>query len=149
MFSAKPTNSAILDECNVSSEELIELCREALSRIPKIKLAIVYGSVVTGRMRSKSDIDVAVLCEDALNIDERSSLIDCLSSVCRREIDLVDLYGLDGEILRQILCKGRILIKKDGAAYYHLARRMIYNEADFMPLVRRAQKEQIRKFING
>ena len=149
MFSTESTNSGIVDERNVSGEELIERCREALSRRPEIKLAMVYGSAFTGQMRPDSDIDVAVLCENALNIDERLSLIDYLSSVCQREVDLVDLHGLDGEILRQILCRGRIIVKTDGAAYYRLAQRMIYNEADFMPLVRRAQKERLRRFLNG
>jgi len=138
-----------VDTKNVSGEELIERCREALLRRPAIKLAIIYGSAAAGKMRPDSDVDVAVLCENALDTDERLSLIEKLSAVCRREVDLVDLAGLDGEILRQILCKGRILVKKDASAYYRLAQRMIYNEADFMPLVRRAQKERIRRFING
>ena len=138
-----------MDEHNVSVEELIERCREALSRMPGIKLAMVYGSAVGGRTRPDSDIDVAVLYENALSIDERLSLIDSLSLICSREIDLVDMHGLNGEILRQILCKGRILVKSDSVAYYNIAQRMIYNEADFMPLVRRAQKERIRRFLNG
>jgi len=132
-----------------SGEEQIERCREALSRRPEIKLAMVYGSAAAGRMRPDSDVDVAVLCESALGIDERLWLIDCLSSACQREIDLVDLYGLNGEILRQILCRGRVIVKTDGAAYYRLVQRMIYNEADFMPLVRREQKERLRRFLNG
>jgi len=140
---------AIVNEHNASGEKLVELCREALSRMPEIKLALVYGSAAAGRMRPNSDIDVAVLRENALSLDERMSLIDCLSSACRREIDLLDLYGIDGEILRQILCKGRILVKTDCAAYYRLVQRMIYNEADFMPLVRRVQKKRIRRFLNG
>jgi predicted nucleotidyltransferase len=147
MFLTEQKNTEIVDERNVLGEELIERCREALSKTPGIRLAIIYGSAVTGRMRPDSDVDVAVLYENALNLDGRLSLIDDLSSACRREIDLVDLYEAGGEILRQILCKGRILIKLDNTAYYRLAQRMIYNEADFMPLIRRAQKERLRGFL--
>ncbi|MDR0310910.1 MAG: nucleotidyltransferase domain-containing protein [Acidobacteriota bacterium] len=149
MFSTEQKKPEIVNERNISGEELIERCRETLSRTPGIRLAMIYGFAVTGRMRPDSDVDVAVLYENGLNLDERLSLIDRLSSACRREIDLTDLHEIGGEILRQILCKGRVLIKADSAAYYRLAQRMIYNEADFMPLIRRAQKERLRRFLDG
>ncbi|MDR0842207.1 MAG: nucleotidyltransferase domain-containing protein [Acidobacteriota bacterium] len=123
--------------------------RDVLAKEPGLRLAIVYGSAVTGRMRPDSDVDVAVLYDKPLGIESKLSLYVRLSDALRREVDLVDLHGLGGELLRQILCKGRLVIKKDTESYYQLMRRMIYNEADFMPLVRRMQDERIARLING
>lgn len=128
------------------------ICRkvaETLSSVAGIRVAIVYGSAVTGRMRPDSDVDVAVMFERVLDMASRLDLCDKLTDALKREVDLVDLYDLGGEILHQIMTKGRVIIKKDPHAYFLLMQRMIYNEEDFMPQVRRVLQKRVRRFAYG
>ncbi len=122
---------------------------ETLAGDPGIKVAIVYGSAASGKLRPDSDVDVAVLFDKPLDMDARLALWGKLTDALHREVDLVDLDGLGGEILHQILTKGRVVIKNDEAAYYGLAKRMVYDREDFMRYVRRAQRERIGRMIHG
>lgn len=122
---------------------------DALIGEPGVKVAIVYGSAATDKMRPGSDVDVAVLFDRPLNIDARLALWGRLTDALRREVDLVDLHDLGGEILHQILTKGCVVIKNDVDAYFRLVQRMIYDREDFMPQVRRAQRARIGRMIHG
>jgi predicted nucleotidyltransferase len=113
------------------------------------KLAIVYGSVAAGNMRSDSDVDVAVLFDHALSAVQKIQLKDRLEQELLRPVDLVDLSNLSGTILKQILCKGRIVIRKDSKVLAALYQRMIYNQEDMMPYVRRTLLERQQRFFNG
>ena len=132
-----------------SPEEVAEIVRETLAGEQGIKVVIVYGSAAAGHMRPGSDVDVAVLFDKQLDMDARLALWSKLTGALHREVDLVDLYGLGGEILHQILTKGHIVIKNDMKAYYWLAKRMVYDREDFMGLVRRTQRERIGRMIHG
>ena len=114
-----------------------------------LKVALVYGSAAAGTMRRDSDVDVAVLFDRPLDMDARLALWGRLSDALRHEVDLVDLYDLGGEILHQVLTKGRVVIKNDETAYYGLVKRMVYDREDFMGLVRQAQRERIGRMIYG
>ena len=131
------------------TSDLIARCHAIISQEPGIRLAIVYGSAATGRLHSTSDIDIALLGNAPLDLDDRLSLMAKLSSATNREVDLVDLFDLGGLLLKQILCKGRLILNRDQAAYENLAQRMLYEAEDFLPLVRRAQKERLKRFIDG
>lgn len=130
-------------------ETLMARCRKIFDETHGIRLGIVYGSAAVGRLRRDSDVDIAVLGDGPLGLDERLTLTARLASALGREIDLVDLYGLNGLILKQILCKGRVVLNTDQVAYESLARRMIYDSEDFLPLVVRSQKERLGRFVHG
>lgn len=129
--------------------DIFQTVETALAGEPGIKVALVYGSAAAGKMRPGSDVDVAVLFDRPLDMESRLALWGKLTDALRREVDLVDLYDLGGEILHQILTKGRVIIKNDTQAYYLLLQRMVYNEEDFMPQVRRALRTRIERFANG
>ena len=129
--------------------DIFQTVSRALAREVGLKVALVYGSAAAGTMRRDSDVDVAVLFDEPLSMDARLALWGRLTEVAQREIDLLDLYDLGGEILHQVLTKGRVVVKNDEQAYYWLAKRMVYERQDFMPLVRRAQRERIGRMIHG
>jgi predicted nucleotidyltransferase len=134
------------------SEQAQAVCRtvaEAMAGMDGVKVVIVYGSAATGKMRKDSDVDVAVLFDKPLDMEGRLAVWDRLTDALKREVDVVDLYDLGGEILHQVLTKGRVVIKNDTYAYFRILQRMVYNEEDFMPQVRRMLDERIRRFING
>lgn len=134
------------------SEQTLAICRtvaETMAGVNDIKAVIVYGSAAAGTMRADSDVDVAVLFGKPLDMEARLAVWNKLTDALKREVDVVDLYGLGGEILHQILTKGRIVIKNDAQAYFRILQRMVYNEEDFMPQVRKALQARVERFAYG
>jgi len=129
--------------------EIIRKSREVLAPEPGVKLALIYGSYATGKMRLGSDVDIAVLFERPLNVGQKIALVEQLENKLSLPIDLVDLFTTSGTVLRQILCKGQVLVKNDPAAMETLIRRMIYNQADVMPFVIRTLEERQKRFAHG
>ena len=130
-------------------KKVVEESRTLLMAESGIKLALIYGSYASGKFRSGSDVDIAVLFDRPIDVGRRIELAGRLESKLGRPIDLVDINVMSGIILRQILFKGRVLIKKDPLAMAALIGRMIYNQSDVMPLVRRTLEERQKRFVYG
>ena len=129
--------------------EIAERAKEILRQEPDLKLAFLFGSAVTGKMRPDSDVDIACLFPQPLTADRKMNLSEKLAVELGHTIDLVDLYNLSGPILKCILHKGRILFKNSSSDLVYLMQRMIYNQTDFMPYVRRMLLERQRRFLYG
>lgn len=129
--------------------DVIDRVISGLKDFEDLMLAIVYGSAVSGTMQKNSDVDVAVLFRHAMDVEQKIQLKDRLEKVLKRDVDLVDLSGLSGTLLKQILCKGLVVINKDPQALADLYKRMIYNQTDMMPYVIRTLEERQQRFING
>jgi predicted nucleotidyltransferase len=139
-----------MDNMNqLNSEDMSDRIANVLEREPGLKLVLMYGSAAADRMRPDSDVDVAVMFDNPLNLEQKMDLISRLEIELKRDVDLVDLFNLSGTILKQILCKGRILIKNDPGALTRLYQRMVYNQADMMPYVTRTLLERQQRFLNG
>lgn len=123
--------------------------KDILRDEPGLRLAILYGSAATGKMRSGSDVDIALLFNHPLGSDQKMELITRLESQLRRDVDLVDLFALNGTILKQVLSKGRVLTQSEPGALAGLVQRMIYNQTDMMPYVTRTLVERQERFIHG
>ena len=129
--------------------EVAQSSRNFLLAEPGIRLALLYGSTASGKMRPDSDVDLAVLFDHPLDAARRVGLAERLETLLARTVDLVDLSSLSGTILKQILCGGIVLFKKDTEALASLTRKMIFNQADVMPYVRRTLEERQRRFLHG
>ncbi|MBC8206018.1 MAG: nucleotidyltransferase domain-containing protein [Kiritimatiellales bacterium] len=57
--------------------------KAALGDEPGLKLAILYGSAATGRMRAGSDVDIAVLFDRPLRAEQKMTLIGQLDILPR------------------------------------------------------------------
>lgn len=129
-------------------QKIIDQIKSVLGSEPGIKLALLYGSAASGSMRPDSDVDVAVLFDAPMDAEKKMMLLSRLELALSREVDLIDLFSLSGTILKQVLCKGWVLIKTP-SAWVNLVRRMLYNQQDMMPYVTRTLIERQRKFIDG
>jgi predicted nucleotidyltransferase len=123
--------------------------KEVLGAVPGLRLAILHGSVATGKMRKDSDVDLALLFDRPLDAEQKMLLISHLESELQRDVDLVDLFALSGTILKQVLRKGRVLVQTQPGARAELIRKMIYNQTDMMPYVSRTLIERQQRFIHG
>jgi len=108
-----------------------------LKRHPSILIAFLFGSLAAGRGRTDSDLDLAIAATDPLSSQDRMDLIGELALAFGRPVDLIDLDQTHSPLLQQILTQGRMILCKDRVRYADLLRRMVYEEADFMPYYRR------------
>ena len=134
---------------HTDTQQIADRVGELLASASGLRLALLYGSSVGGRMRGDSDVDVAVLFERPLEAEQKMRLTASLEAGLSRPVDLVDLFSLNGTILKQVLCKGQVLIRKNGEDLPLLLRRMTYNQADMMPYVSRTLYERQERFVHG
>lgn len=105
----------------------------ALAALPGLRLAVVFGSVVGGRQRADSDLDVAVDAGRPLTCEERMLAIEALAHTFARPVDLVDLRTCGEPLLGQILAKGR-RVAGSSSALGDLTYRHLLAQSDFEPL---------------
>lgn len=125
--------------------------RAALAEIfaarPYVQAALVFGSFARGKLRFDSDLDVAVLPSAPLDAKQTIDLIGTLASRFGRPIDVIDLFTQHGAIAREAFTKGDLVYCRDRLAYAERMRRMIYDEADFLPILRSANRMAIEKWL--
>lgn len=117
--------------------------------MPGLRVAILYGSAAKDRMTARSDVDVAVLFDRPLSAESKMALAAELGAELSRAVDLVDLFSLNGTLLKQILCKGRVFVRRSPEDLAALLCRMTYNQSDMMPYVVRTLQERQERFIHG
>ena len=122
---------------------------DVLSGDLRLSMVILFGSVASGCMHAESDVDIAVLYDHSLKALEKESLTDRLSLHLGRMVDLVDLRAVNGVILRQVLCKGTVLLKRSASDYAALLEKLVYNREDMMPYYRRTVQQRVEKFAHG
>jgi predicted nucleotidyltransferase len=120
--------------------------RRVLERYPHIRLAILFGSFATGRIRPDSDLDVAVDAGRPITVDEKMKLIEDLAIEIGRPIDLIDLHTAGEPLLGRIVTRGRRLIGDD-TRYAEWIRKHLFEKADFMPYRSRILAERRQRWI--
>jgi len=127
-------------------ENLTRAILAALDTQPGIRLAILFGSLATGRERVDSDLDLAVDAGRRLTTVERLALTTELAKRTGRPVDLVDLYVVGEPLLGQILRHGKRLLG-GGTCYADLIRRHLFDQADYLPYRSRILAERRRAWI--
>jgi len=115
--------------------------RDALAAFPTVELALVFGSMVEGRQRFDSDVDVALQGPKAFGVAERADIIAALAAATGRAVDLIDLATVSEPLLGQVVRHGRRILGGDDA-HARLISRHLFEEADFMPYRRRILAER-------
>lgn len=126
-----------------------ETIRTVLAEDAGLQVVLLHGSQASGKARSGSDVDIAVLYDHKLKYDERVALSIRLEDALKKPIDLIDLHTLDGMILKKVLTKGKVLIGKGSESLERLLIRMIYNQEDMMPYYNRVLEERRDRFVHG
>ena len=135
---------------HTASEHMTDIQRTiepVLARHSSVVIAIVFGSLASARARFDSDLDLAVAAAAPLTPQSRMSLIEDLALAFGRPVDLIDLNRLHGPLLHQILTQGTVIVCTDRTRYAELIRRLVYDEADFMPYYRRILADRRKAWI--
>ena len=117
-----------------------------LAKHPELRVAILFGSMATGRANRASDVDLAVAAEHPLTAEAKMALMAELAEATGRPIDLVDLHHVGTLLLGQIVKGGRRILGSD-ERYAELIKRYLFEEADFMPYYRRILDERRAAWI--
>jgi predicted nucleotidyltransferase len=126
--------------------DLNDRIRQVLNQHGGVRLAILFGSLATGRATAESDLDLAVLMDAPLPAETKMALIADLSLAIGRPVDLIDLKTTGEPLLGQILKHGVRLFGSE-SDYADLIKRHLFDEADFTPYRRRILTERRRQWI--
>ena len=128
-------------------ENLVEQLTECGQTDERLRLVVLFGSVVSGRANRLSDVDLAVMESQPLSADRKMELIERFALVANRPVDLVDLRTAHGPLRREVLTHGRKLLCRDVGLYADLLRRMLFDDADFQPLIRALHARRLQQGI--
>lgn len=125
----------------------LERLRAVMAAEGDVRVAVAFGSLVDGRSRFDSDVDVAVYTAPPLTSVRRAGLVERVAHATGRAVDLVDLRTAGVPLLRSVLRGGRVLVREDEAAYLRVLARMVADAEDFLPLQERLLEERRRRWI--
>lgn len=94
----------------LTSEETLNLIKKY-----NVSSLILFGSLNGGDFNEESDIDLAIIGNDKIELDNILEMELYFENLCKREIDLIDLKSdsLDMFVKINILNKGRVLYSYD------------------------------------
>lgn len=75
----------------------------------------LFGSAATGKMRSSSDIDIAVMSTCRIDGFQKAEMETELSNALHRDVDIVIFHQVDVLLQHQVLKYGKLLYVKDDA----------------------------------
>lgn len=114
---------------------LLEAISRALEPLQEVRAALLFGSQATGRARSDSDIDVAVLLDPAsvsLRTEHLRRVLGALShELASDRLDLVILNDAPPMLAFQILKHGRVAFERDARDLHRLRVRTYSAHADY------------------
>lgn len=94
-------------------EDLYKRITDFAMKHGQIVAIYVFGSIATGRDRTGSDIDIAIMVRDSIGGMERVQLETSLSNLLRKDVDLI-IFGDATPLLRhQILNDGYLVFEND------------------------------------
>lgn len=131
-----------------SAESVIQSLKNLLSRYPQLELAAVFGSVAVGKADFDSDIDIAVQARQPLSVAEKIELIEAISLLFNRPVDLVDFRTAGQPLLHQIVSTG-IQILGSRQQWGDLMFRNIMENEDFVPYQQRILEGRRKAWINS
>jgi predicted nucleotidyltransferase len=91
---------------NGSIEEEIHKIEKVLHKHREVRVAVLFGSMATGKASQSSDLDLALQLETRMGSDFKLALIEELAKVTGRSVDLIDLLSAGEPLLGQILKTG-------------------------------------------
>ena len=111
---------------------------------PEIIAVYLYGSMVTGKIHSESDIDIAVLF-DRQKIPSPYELLDLQSNLgefLNKETDLICLNEVSPILQKQVITKGKQIVVKEQHLLNHF---IIKSFTDYVDL--KIVREPIERYF--
>ncbi|MDK2372386.1 MAG: nucleotidyltransferase domain-containing protein [Candidatus Korarchaeota archaeon] len=133
----------------MSIEKIVIELRRVLSVEDNVIYAILFGSVVEGRMREDSDMDVAIkffIRPEPLELGRLSSLME---SAVGRPVHIVDVDTAPPPLRYEIFRTGITILVRDETLMAEDKARAIMEYLDSKPYYERMVKGMIRAMMNA
>jgi len=131
--------------CNrleMNIERHIAEIKEFLEGREEVLLGYMFGSFVEGQLTNESDVDIALLFEKEPDLPTLVSIMNGITDITDRKVDIVVLNYASPIIRMQVLKRGRLLKKTNDKIYNDFFLRAV-KEYDDLKIVRKAQEENI------
>jgi predicted nucleotidyltransferase len=137
-----------------SGDSVSEGLTRALGDMAEVRLAYLFGSRAMGRARPDSDIDVAVLLDEASAAAERGAVIRRLAGRLGREVsstllDIVVLNDAPALLRHRVLKDGRLLMARSPEDRVRFAIRTIRDYQDGQVRREWATRQRIQRLQAG
>jgi predicted nucleotidyltransferase len=120
-----------MDQSSDTPAPLVEPLRRALSRMPDVRLAVLFGSVAGRTDRSDSDLDIGVLMDS--DVASPSALTVALERATGRRVDLVLLDGAPPLLRFEIARGGVVLVERQPHAWVEFRAHAMIDWWDWAP----------------
>ena len=128
---------------------MIDRLTRALSDIPGIRLAVLFGSMARGPTTPRSDVDVGILFAPD-STDARSLAEAALGRAVMREVEVVSLEGASPHLRFEIARDGCPLFQADPHVWSEFRARAMVDWCDWAPTARKihtAAAQRLRRQI--
>ena len=139
--------------------EIVAATGLALERFPHLLFGFLFGSAVAGRLRSDSDLDVAVYqdsagyleIEAARDLEHEADIQVALERATGRNVDLLLLNSAPASVCAAALLSGRPVLMCDRAFYTRYFLAVTAAATDFLETEReyRAVRDRSRSVASG
>src|SRR5206468_251906 len=123
------------------SDSKLESLKRLLAAGPPLRLAVLFGSGATGRLRGDSDLDIAVLpVEETLALSAELALQADLERAAGRPVDLVRLDRASTFVCWQVAKNGVVLLAQPEPEWNRFRVRAASDWYDFGPAMEEAAR---------
>lgn len=112
---------------------------EVLARHPEIVGAYLFGSRAHGDETEASDLDLAVLCDTAMELERLIELQDELESASDQSVDLIDLAGASAFLALDVI-RGERIFERDGRRLDEFDLYVLRRAGDLAPFERERRR---------
>jgi predicted nucleotidyltransferase len=117
---------------------ITEAIVQCISLKREIHAAYLFGSVVTGKTRRDSDVDVAVLLSDRMSASKRFEyrlklISDLGAALQRSDVDVVILNDASPLLAHRVLSKGKLILEQSPSARIRFQVMIANRYADLVP----------------
>lgn len=115
-------------------EEIILRLGDFLLNNTNVQFAVIFGSYVRGKLKKNSDLDIAIYFKSPPEGLALLHLINTLSDLSGKEVDLVVLNNASALLRHQVMKYGIPLVIKDSAIYSQFREKTIadYDEYKYV-----------------
>ena len=120
---------------------ILQALRVVIDAEPAIRVAYLFGSCARGDFGPTSDVDVALLADQHIDLTELAAIGARIGTVVDRRVDVVDLRSAPPLLCRQVVAEGELLTVRDPLLRFDFEQEAVRRCEDTRPL--RAQQQQL------
>ena len=110
-----------------------------------VKLMLLFGSQISGKMDEESDVDIAILPEKTLSFSEETKLATDLANISGN-LDITNMRKSSPLLLKEIIENCEVLYEKSKNEFERLEVYALQRYAEAKPIFE-LHKERVKEFI--